>query len=208
MVCAAIRNWAIGAFCIAEKGFVHMIFIGLTVAFYLLIVTAEQILDFNAGKSCLTEKISQKISSKVRRLIMSATRTIYITKFDMDRLLELIDGVRSTPKYNRANVDLLEKELCNAKIVDSVDVPNDVITMNSEVNITDVESGEQMTYTLVFPAEANIAENKLSILVPLGMALIGYRKGDVIEWPVPSGVRKIRVNKIIYQPEAAGHYNL
>jgi len=208
MVCAAVRNWAIGAFCIAEKGFVHMIFIGLTVAFYLLIVTAEQILDFNAGKSCLTEKISQKISSKVRRLIMSATRTIYITKFDMDRLLELIDRVRSTPKYNRANVDLLEKELCNAKIVDSADVPNDVITMNSEVNITDVESGEQMTYTLVFPAEANIAENKLSILVPLGMALIGYRKGDVIEWPVPSGVRKIRVNKIIYQPEAAGHYNL
>jgi len=150
MVCAAVRNWAIGAFCIAEKGFVHMIFIGLTVAFYLLIVTAEQILDFNAGKSCLTEKISQKISSKVRRLIMSATRTIYITKFDMDRLLELIDRVRSTPKYNRANVDLLEKELCNAKIVDSADVPNDVITMNSEVNITDVESGEQMTYTLVF----------------------------------------------------------
>ena len=93
-------------------------------------------------------------------------------------------------------------------MVDSEDVPADVITMNSRVSVTDIESGEQITYTLVFPSEANIAENKLSILVPLGMALIGYRKGDIIEWPVPSGVRKIKVNDVIYQPEAAGNYNL
>ena len=137
-----------------------------------------------------------------------ADRTIYITKFDMDHLLELIDGVRSTPRHNKANIDLLEKELYNGTVVDSEDVPADVITMNSRVSVTDIESGEQMTYTLVFPSEANIAENKLSILVPLGMALIGYRKGDIIEWPVPSGVRKIKVNDVIYQPEAAGNYNL
>jgi len=137
-----------------------------------------------------------------------ADRTIYITKFDMDRLLELIDGVRVNARHNKANIDLLEKELCNGTVVDSEDVPADVITMNSRVSVTDIESGEQMTYTLVFPSEANIAENKLSILVPLGMALIGYRKGDIIEWPVPSGVRKIKVNDVIYQPEAAGNYNL
>ncbi len=64
------------------------------------------------------------------RWIIMADRTIYITKFDMDRLLELIDGVRSTPRHNKANIDLLEKELYNGTVVDSEDVPADVITMN------------------------------------------------------------------------------
>ncbi|MCE5210733.1 MAG: nucleoside diphosphate kinase regulator [Deltaproteobacteria bacterium] len=137
-----------------------------------------------------------------------AGRTIHLTKFDMDRLLELIEGVRSSPKFNKVNLDLLEKELYSGILVDPTDVPRDVITMNSTISVTDTESGEKTTYTLVFPSEANISENKLSILAPLGMALIGYRKGDIIEWPVPSGVRKLKVDEIIYQPEAAGNYSL
>lgn len=135
-------------------------------------------------------------------------RTIHITKFDMDRLLELIEGVRLTPKYSKVNIDLLEKELYSGILVDPVNVPKDVITMNSTVVVTDTESGEKLTYTLVFPSSSNISENKLSILAPLGMALLGYRKGDIIEWAVPSGVRKLKVDEIIYQPEAAGDYSL
>lgn len=137
-----------------------------------------------------------------------ADRTIHITKLDMDRLLELIEGVRSSPKFNKVNIDLLEKELYRGVLVDPQNIPHDVITMNSRVGITDTESGEKMNYTLVFPSAANISENKLSILAPLGMALIGYRKGDIIEWPVPSGIRKLKVDEIIYQPEAAGNYSL
>ena len=137
-----------------------------------------------------------------------AERMIHITKFDMDRLSELIDGLRLSPKANQANLDLLEKELYRGVLVDPQDIPHDVITMNSKVSITDTDSGEKMTYTLVFPSAANIAENKLSVLAPLGMALLGYRKGDAIEWPVPSGVRKLKVDEIIYQPEAAGDYHL
>lgn len=137
-----------------------------------------------------------------------AERMIHITKFDMDRLNELIDGLRLSPKANQANLDLLEKELCRGVLVDPQNIPRDVITMNSKVSITDTDSGEKMTYTLVFPSAANITENKLSVLAPLGMALLGYRKGDVIKWPVPSGVRKLKVDEIIYQPEAAGDYHL
>ena len=122
--------------------------------------------------------------------------------------MELIEGVRSTPKHNKVNLDLLEKELYSGILVDPVNVPKDVITMNSTVSVTDTESGEKMTYTLVFPSAANISDNKLPILAPLGMALIGYRKGDTIEWPVPSGTRKLKVTEIIYQPEAAGDYSL
>jgi len=137
-----------------------------------------------------------------------AERMIHITKFDTDRLTELIDGLRLSPKANQANLDLLEKELCRGVLVDPQNIPRDVITMNSKVSITDTDSGEKMTYTLVFPSAANIAENKLSVLAPLGMALLGYRKGDVIKWPVPSGIRKLKVDEIIYQPEAAGDYHL
>ena len=135
-------------------------------------------------------------------------RKIHITRYDMDRLTELIDGLRLSPKANQANLDLLEKELYRAALVDPQQIPHDVITMNSKVIITDTESGEKTTYTLVFPSAANISENKLSIMAPLGMALLGYRTGDIIEWPVPSGVRKLKVDKIIYQPEASGDYHL
>jgi len=137
-----------------------------------------------------------------------AERMIHITKFDMDRLNELIDGLRLSPKANQANLDLLEKELYRGVLVDPQNIPRDVITMNSKVSITDTDSGEKMTYTLVFPSAANITESKLSVLAPLGMALLGYRTGDIIEWPVPSGVRKLKVDEILYQPEAAGDYHL
>ena len=137
-----------------------------------------------------------------------AERMIHITKFDMDRLNELIDGLRLSPKANQANLDLLEKELYRGVLVDPQNIPRDVITMNSKVSITDTDSGEKMTYTLVFPSAANITESKLSVLAPLGMALLGYRTGDIIEWPVPSGIRKLKVDEIIYQPEAAGDYHL
>ncbi|MDD4240850.1 MAG: nucleoside diphosphate kinase regulator [Smithellaceae bacterium] len=137
-----------------------------------------------------------------------AERTIHITKFDMDRLLELIEGLRATPKAVKIDLDLLEKELYRATLVEPQNIPRDVITMNSKVSVTDIDSGEKTTYTLVFPSAANISENKLSILAPLGMALLGYRAGDIIEWRMPSGVRKLRVEGILYQPEAAGDYHL
>lgn len=137
-----------------------------------------------------------------------AGRTICITKFDMERLLEMIEGLRLTPKRIKIDLDLLERELYRGKLVDSADVPENVITMNSRVEISDADSGERMTYTLVFPSAANIAENKLSILAPLGMALLGYKRGDTIKWRVPSGIKKFRVEKIVYQPEAAGDYHL
>ena len=137
-----------------------------------------------------------------------AERTIHITKFDMDRLLELIEGLRATPKAVKIDLDLLEKELYRATLVEPQNIPRDVITMNSKVSVTDIDSGEKTTYTLVFPSAANISENKLSILAPLGMALLGYRTDDIVEWRMPSGVRKLRVEGILYQPEAAGDYHL
>jgi regulator of nucleoside diphosphate kinase len=65
-----------------------------------------------------------------------------------------------------------------------------------------------MVYTLVFPSEANFDEGKISVLAPVGTAMLGYRVGDSIEWEVPSGRRRLKVEELIYQPEASGDYNL
>ena len=137
-----------------------------------------------------------------------AQREIYITQFDMDRLMTLIEGARRNSKRNKENLDVLEKELLRGKLVSPENVPGDVITMNSEVIIRDLETNEETTYILAFPSNSNISANKISILAPLGMALLGYRVGDTIEWQMPSGIKKLKVIKVLYQPEAAGHFDL
>jgi regulator of nucleoside diphosphate kinase len=80
--------------------------------------------------------------------------------------------------------------------------------MNSQVLLKDMESGEETIYTLVYPEDVNLAENKISVLAPIGTAILGFRVGDIISWKVPVGTVKLRVEKILYQPEAAGDYDL
>jgi len=80
--------------------------------------------------------------------------------------------------------------------------------MNSKVLLKDLALGEETIYTLVYPEDANLAENKISVLAPIGTAILGFREGDVIDWKVPAGTVQLRVEKILYQPEASGNYDL
>ena len=137
-----------------------------------------------------------------------ASKTIYITTFDFDRLSDLIDAYRNSAHQKKVPVDVLEKELERAKIVDPKNVPSDVVTMNSTAHLQDLQTKEEIVCTLVFPKDANVEQQKISVMAPIGMALIGYRVGDVIEWQVPGGVRRLKVVKTIFQPEASGQYNL
>lgn len=135
-------------------------------------------------------------------------REIYITEFDFGRLSELLAGIRLWNKKDREYLINLEEELEQANVVSSKDIPADVITLNSKVRIRDLNDGREMVLTLVFPASADYGQGKLSILAPMGTALLGYRAGDTIEWQAPAGLRRLRVEQVIYQPEAAGHYHL
>jgi regulator of nucleoside diphosphate kinase len=135
-------------------------------------------------------------------------RTIYITTFDMSRLEELLEVANEFGGRNNKHLDELTKELLRAEIVDSKSIPPDVITMNSKVKLMDLDSEEEKTYTLVFPKDADISQNKISILAPIGTALIGFRVGDTIKWQVPAGTRRLKVISILYQPEASGDYHL
>ena len=133
-----------------------------------------------------------------------AERTIYITEADMNRLRPLIDGM----KNSRDDLRDLQTELEQARVVAPVDIPPDVITMNSKARLRDLETGEKMIYTLVFPGAANIEENKISVVAPIGTAMLGQRVGDEIQWDVPAGTVRLRVEQLLYQPEAAGHFHL
>jgi regulator of nucleoside diphosphate kinase len=135
-------------------------------------------------------------------------RKIYITSSDMLKLENLIEGRRDGNLKDKKHLEELENELLRAVFVESKGIPPDVITMNSRVRLKDLDTHEEMTYTLVFPADANIKENKISVLAPIGTAMLGYKMGDIIEWPVPSGQRRLKVIEILYQPEAAGDYHL
>ncbi|MBN1442582.1 MAG: nucleoside diphosphate kinase regulator [Planctomycetes bacterium] len=135
-------------------------------------------------------------------------RRIYITEFDKARLEELIGVAQEFGRPLRQDLQSLAEELARAKVVKSEQVRPDVVTMNSKVVLRDVDTSEEMTYVLVFPKNADIDAGAISILAPIGTAILGYAKGDVIEWPVPAGVRRIRIEEILYQPEAAGDYHL
>lgn len=135
-------------------------------------------------------------------------RNIYITEYDLKRLRDLIADAMSTEYRNSPYLEQLKEELKRGQVVAPAEVPPDVITMNSRARLLDMEDNEAMDYTLVFPQDASPAEGKISILAPIGTAMLGYREGDIFSWQVPDGMRKIKVVKILFQPEASGNFDL
>ncbi len=131
-------------------------------------------------------------------------RVIYITEADMRRLKPLIESM----KTSRDDLRGLQSELSQARVVAPKDVPPDVVTMNSKARLRDLETGEEVTYTLVFPDQADIEQGRISVVAPVGTAMLGHQVGDEFEWEVPAGSVRLRVEEVLYQPEAAGHYHL
>lgn len=134
--------------------------------------------------------------------------TIQITEYDRERLLKLLQEAGSTEYRGSEYLDQLRSELERATVVPPQDVPGDVVTMNSTVCLVDTATGEEETYTLVFPEDADLTQGKISILAPIGTGMFGYRVGDIFEWDVPAGKRRLLVKKIIFQPEASGNFDL
>ena len=128
---------------------------------------------------------------------------IIMTAADHAELSSVIAFTGKVSERAKFEMSLLENELNRAQIVASDDLPPDVITMNSRAELLDLESGERVEFTLVLPADANINDGKISVLAPLGTAMLGYRVGDEFEWPVPYGMRQLKVMKVHFQPEAS-----
>ena len=131
-----------------------------------------------------------------------------INKLDYLRIKKAIDNAKQVKSINAAEAAGLMKELDSAKIVEPEKIPADVVTMNSIVKISFLNATRQVRFQIVYPGEANLKEHKISIFSPIATALIGYKVGDEVEWIVPAGPTKIKIDEILYQPEASGDYTL
>ena len=129
---------------------------------------------------------------------------IYITEADYEQLTRLI--ARRRPSGVDADyLAELEQELERAEVLsEAQQIPPDVVTMNSTVRLRDIDSGDVREYTLVFPERSRYAD-AVSVLAPIGTAVLGYRVGDVFELRVPRGVRRLEVMAVLFQPESAAH---
>lgn len=133
---------------------------------------------------------------------------LIINSLDYSRIKKCISDAKQFKSINEAEAAKLMSELNSAKIVKPESIPSDVVTMNSIVKLSFLNNNKQVQFQIVYPENANLKENKISIFSPIATALIGYKISDEIEWIVPAGLTKMRIDDIIYQPEAAGDYSL
>ena len=130
--------------------------------------------------------------------------SIFITTKDAEKLRKLIREAYHSEYRGSDYLKKLAEEMEKASVVNPDQIPADVITLNSTARLVDQATNEEMVYTLVFPEDADVSLGKISILAPIGTAMLGYKTGDTFEWDTPGGKRTLRVQEIIYQPEASG----
>lgn len=136
-------------------------------------------------------------------------RLIVITASDLERLKKLISKEKEFGTFKDSiSLSTLDKELSRSSVVPSNEIPSNVITMNSTFVLKDLTSDESLTYSVVYPEDADVFDGKLSITSPIGTAVLGYAEGDTFKWQVPEGTVTYLVEKILYQPEASGNYKL
>ena len=133
---------------------------------------------------------------------------IIVNRLDYARIKKCINDAKQFKSITSIEADNLLKELDSAKIMEPESIPSNVVTMNSIAKITFLSNDKEVQFQIVYPDKANLKENKISIFSPIATSLIGYKVNDEIEWIVPGGLTKIRIDEIIYQPEATGDYEL
>ncbi|HSH47088.1 MAG TPA: nucleoside diphosphate kinase regulator [Halomonas sp.] len=135
---------------------------------------------------------------------MSQRPPLIINRLDAERLQRLIDDAETGLEV----ADALEAELERGEVLDPRDIPEDVVSMNSQIEFTDIGKGRRFTRTLVYPHSLSTTEDGISVMAPVGAALLGLRIGDSIEWPLPSGeTATLRIESILWQPEREGQFH-
>ncbi|HEX7043067.1 MAG TPA: nucleoside diphosphate kinase regulator [Burkholderiales bacterium] len=133
---------------------------------------------------------------------------IYVTRSDLQRLQRLIDTALQRLDVDVSYLEQLAARLDSARPVSPSVVPRDVVTMNSRVRLRLPGTGQTVEYAVVFPENADPGAGRVSVLAPLGAALLGAREGDEIHWETPAGERTATVEALLYQPEASGDFHL
>jgi len=141
---------------------------------------------------------------------MRNRRKLYVSEFDMKRLENLIGLLleNQSDDRERKHLEFLDEVLHDAEVVTPERIPRDVVTMNSIVRVRNLDSGSETVYHLVFPGEADVRKNRISVLAPVGRALMGCRVGEVVNPRIPTGTVRLAIEEIQYQPESAGDFHL
>jgi regulator of nucleoside diphosphate kinase len=135
---------------------------------------------------------------------MTERPPIKISSLDADRLEQLLE---TRTRGNFPGKDDLQEELDRAEVVPPEEMPPDVVTMNSTVTFRVESSSQEFSLTLVYPQDADGGEARISVLAPVGSALLGLREGDRISWPRPrGGSLRVTIIKVTFQPERTGDY--
>ena len=137
-----------------------------------------------------------------------ATKKHCFNAYDIDRIRGFLElaTVGGAERY-RSLVGLKQK-LASSAILAPEEMPPDVVTMNSRIRVNDITNGSTVLVTLVFPQDADYKQQKVSLLAPLGAALLGRYAGEELSYDAPGGSTKIVIEEIVYQPEAAKEYSL
>jgi regulator of nucleoside diphosphate kinase len=131
-----------------------------------------------------------------------------VTNLDRLRLADMAQTLRSEWGPYGGYVSELERRVQGATVVRAEDVGSDVVTMNSRVRVRDIDSGRTDTFTLVYHSNSGGLDGTVSVLTQLGSALLGAKVGDVIAWESRHGARRLKIERVLFQPEAAGHFDL
>ena len=129
-----------------------------------------------------------------------------LSEYDFLRLKGILERLRDSPRADHRQLSVLEAKLAAANVVPPEFMPEDAVSLSSKVRYTNLDTGEERVYTVVFPAEADIGRERVSVLSPIGTALIGAVAGDVVDCQAPLGVSSLRVEEVLFQPEAAGYF--
>jgi regulator of nucleoside diphosphate kinase len=128
---------------------------------------------------------------------------IVVSRHDLLRLRALLGSHARTAAGDRAHLLDLKEEMERATVIDTESLPSNVVAIESTVIVLDVESGAHNHYTLVLPSHADVAQGRISVLAPLGTALLGCRTGEIVEWRMPGGLRRLRI-EAVQHPQPTG----
>lgn len=131
-------------------------------------------------------------------------QAVRVTDIDSRRLEMLIEGSRIRAPRDADSIERLERHLDDAEVMPAHGIGPDVVTMNSEVRVRDLDTYETIVFRIVFPSAADAGAGKISVLAPLGMAVLGRRTGEHVTWQTPGGLRRLQVDRVLYQPEREG----
>lgn len=123
---------------------------------------------------------------------------LVLTKNDYEIIMMNLKGSSGKATFNRRDAEELEAELKKAKLVSNEELPGDVVRLNSNVTIKDEKENKIMELTIVTPEKADIKQRKISIMSPIGTALIGYSKGKKLSWQVPAGRKTFTILNVSY----------